>query len=139
MTWTIRPSTPDDAHWIAELRAEVMRDDLERLGRFDPVYVRERFLRAFDPALTSIIIVDGEDAGSIAVRPSSDGTWLEHFYLATRTQGRGIGGEVLATVTQAPGPYRLNVLQQSRARRLYERAGFVVTAEDDIDVWMLRP
>ncbi|GGK25000.1 hypothetical protein GCM10011583_66300 [Streptomyces camponoticapitis] len=33
----------------------------------------------------------------------------------------------------------LNVLQGSAARRLYERHGFVVEAQDPIDVFMVRP
>jgi hypothetical protein len=36
------------------------------------------------------------------------------------------------------GVVRLNVLQGSPARRLYERYGFVVEAEDAVDVFMVR-
>ena len=35
-------------------------------------------------------------------------------------------------------PVRLNVLQGSAARRLYERHGFTVEAQDPIDVYMVR-
>ncbi|QCQ17219.1 GNAT family N-acetyltransferase [Microbacterium sp. RG1] len=141
MSWSLRPSTPDDAAWIAELRAEVMRPDLERLDRYDPVYVRQRFLTAFDPAFTRVIVVDGADAGSIAVRPASDGVWVEHFYLATAHQVRGIGSQVLALVLDehtGDAPLRLNVLQGSPARRLYERHGFVLYHEDDVDAFLRR-
>ncbi|MDR6200193.1 GNAT superfamily N-acetyltransferase [Microbacterium sp. SORGH_AS428] len=141
MSWSLRASTPDDAAWIAELRAEVMRPDLERLDRYDPVYVRQRFLRAFDPAFTRVIVVDDQDAGSIAVRPASDGVWVEHFYLATAYQGRGIGSQVLALVLEehtGDTAFRLNVLQGSPARRLYERHGFVLYHEDEIDAFLQR-
>ncbi|WP_350271581.1 hypothetical protein [Frondihabitans sucicola] len=47
----LRPATPDDAGWMAELRAVVMRPDLERLGRFDPARVRSRFLDGYSPAI----------------------------------------------------------------------------------------
>lgn len=141
MSWSLRASAPDDATWIAELRAEVMRPDLERLDRYDPVHVRQRFLKAFDPALTRVIVVDGADAGSIAVRPASDGVWVEHFYLATAHQGRGIGSQVLALVldeSTGDAPLRLNVLQGSPARRLYERHGFVLYHEDEVDAFLQR-
>lgn len=141
MSWILRASTPDDAAWIADLRAEVMRPDLERLGRYDPIYVRQRFLRAFDPALTRVIVADGQDAGSIAVRPASDGVWIEHFYLAATHQGRGIGSQVLVRVLKehaGDAPLRLNVLQGSPARRLYERHGFVLYREDEIDAFLQR-
>jgi hypothetical protein len=36
-------------------------------------------------------------------------------------------------------PFRLNVLQGSRAQALYERHGFVVEREDAVDVFMVRP
>ena len=139
---TLRPSTPADAAWIAELRAEVMRPDLERLGRFDPVWVRERFLRAFAVEDTRVIEVDGEAIGSVAVRRESGERWIEHFYLATRHQGRGIGGAVLrALLVESPDdlPFRLNVLQGSAARRLYEHHGFVFERQDEIDVFLVRP
>lgn len=119
-----------------------MRADLDRLGRFDPVWVRERFLRGFVPANTRLIDVDGETVGSIAVRTTPDDHWLEHFYLATARQGGGIGGELLRRVLAEPRaalPWRLNVLQGSPARRLYERHGFVFEREDEVDVWLVRP
>ncbi|WP_029151350.1 GNAT family N-acetyltransferase [Microbacterium indicum] len=138
MHWSLRPAIASDAGWIAELRAEVLRPDLERLGRYDPVRVRERFTTAFEPALTRVIVVDGEDAGSIAVRPARDSAWIEHFYLPARVQGRGVGTGVLRGVLEPGGVFRLNVLQGSPARRLYERHGFVLDSEDDVDVYLVR-
>jgi GNAT superfamily N-acetyltransferase len=140
---TLRPSSDADAAWIADLRAEVMRPDLSRLGKFDPVWVRERFLRQFVPGNTRLIDVGGETVGSVAVRTTPAEHWLEHFYLASAQQGRGIGGEVVRgllaeTRPGAPLPWRLNVLQGSPARRLYERHGFVFEHEDDVDVWLVR-
>ena len=139
--WSLRTASARDAQWIAELRAVVLRPDLERLGRFDPVRVRERFLTVFEPASTQVVVVDGEEAGSIAVREDDSSLWIEHFYLRPGLQGRGIGSAVLMS-RLAPGtggrPFRLNVLQGSRARALYERRGFVVEREDAVDVFMVR-
>ncbi len=140
MSWMLRSATAADATWIAELRAVVMRPDLERLGRYDPQRVRQRFLDAFAPADTRVIVVDGTDAGSIAVRAAADGTWVEHFYLAPEHQGAGIGSAVLtAVLAEIAGPARLDVLQGSPARRLYERHGFALEHEDDVDAFLLRP
>lgn len=126
---------------MAELRAIVMRPDLERLGRYDPVRVRQRFLDAFAPEHTRVIVVDGEDVGLIAVRGEPDAVWIEHFYLAPGSQGRGLGSAVLADVLLEGSvgderPFRLNVLQGSPARRLYERNGFVLEREDAVDVFL---
>lgn len=140
--WSFRPSTDSDAGWMAELRAEVMRPDLERLGRFDATRVRARFLAAFEPGQTAVVQVQGEDSGLIAVRHEADAHWIEHFYLHPRCQGRGIGAEVLGHMLAAHRdhrPFRLNVLQGSAARRLYERHGFVLESEDAVDVYLIKP
>ena len=111
--WNLRLASPTDAAPIADLRAVVMRPDLERLGRYDPHRVRRRFRDAFDPTHTWIIEVAGTFAGCVALRPAADAHWLEHFYLAPHLQG-------------------------SPARRLYERHGFHLEREDPVDVFMLR-
>ncbi|KAK1186421.1 GNAT family N-acetyltransferase [Streptomyces sp. NBS 14/10] len=144
----LRSGVAADIEAIAELRATVMRADLERLGRYDEHRVRQRLRDSFSAQHTSIIMVDDELAGCVTVRPA-DGSrtaegmrWLEHFYLAPHWQGRGLGSAVLRTVlerTDAQGvSVGLNVLQGSAARRLYERHGFVMEAEDPIDVFMVR-
>ncbi|NUS85528.1 MAG: GNAT family N-acetyltransferase [Streptomyces sp.] len=146
--WMLRSGVAADIEAIAELRATVMRADLERLGRYDEHRVRQRLRDSFSARHTSIIMVDDELAGCVTVRPA-DGSrttegmqWLEHFYLAPHWQGRGLGSAVLRTVlerTDAQGvSVGLNVLQGSAARRLYERHGFVMEAEDPIDVFMVR-
>lgn len=135
-SFTLRPGTRDDVHWMAELRARVMRPDLERLGRFDPDRVRTRFTGVYDPSHTKVVSVGDEIAGLIAVRPESDTQWIEHFYLAPEQQGHGLGGAVLASVLSShrdERPFRLNVLRGSAARRLYARHGFVFEHGDDID------
>lgn len=140
--FSLRPSLDTDGPWIAELRAVVMRPDLERLGRFDPVRVRERFLNGFQPEHTFVVEVAGQNAGVIAVRPEPDAQWIEHFYLAPEHQGKGLGGAVLRQAMDASQdhrPFRLNVLQGSAARRLYERHGFEVESEDAVDVFMAAP
>ncbi|MFF2297887.1 GNAT family N-acetyltransferase [Arthrobacter sp. NPDC058127] len=138
--FSLRPALPSDAGWIAELRAVVMRPDLERLGRWDPVRVRERFLNAFQSEYTFVVAVEGQAAGVIAVRPEPDALWIEHFYIAPEFQGRGLGSGVLRQImgeSKDHRPFRLNVLQGSPARRLYERHGFVLETEDPVDVFMV--
>ncbi len=127
---------------MAELRAVVLRPDLERLGRYDNLYVRQRLRNGFTPAHTWLIEVDGAFAGCVALRPEKDILWLEHFYLDPGLQGRGIGTAVLTRLLErcdSDGTtVRLNVLRGSSARRLYERHGFTVETEDEVDVFMVR-
>ncbi|MBF9066797.1 GNAT family N-acetyltransferase [Streptacidiphilus fuscans] len=140
--WKLRNASATDVEQVAELRAVVLRGDLERLGRYDARRVRQRLREGFDPSCTRIVEVDGDFAGCVALRPAADAHWLEHFYLAPRLHGRGIGSGVLRVLLDAcdrtGARVRLNVLQGSPARRLYERHGFRVDTEDPVDVFMLR-
>ncbi|MEV0221820.1 GNAT family N-acetyltransferase [Streptomyces sp. NPDC050704] len=142
-SWALRSARTADVEVIAELRATVMRTDLERLGRYDEHRVRQRLRDSFSARHTSVIMVDGELAGCVTLRPADGGQLLEHFYLAPHHQGRGLGSAVLRTLLESADAHgttiRLNVLQGSAARRLYERHGFVVELQDPIDVFMVRP
>ncbi|MFI6699919.1 GNAT family N-acetyltransferase [Streptomyces sp. NPDC050509] len=152
--WRLRAATAADVEPVAELRATVMRADLERLGRYDEHRVRQRLRDSFSTEHTSIIVTaeaddadadagEGAVAGCLTLRPTPAGLLLEHFYLAPHHQGHGLGSAVLRTVLRRADerntPVRLNVLQGSAARRLYERHGFVLESEDLVDVFMLRP
>ncbi|MFI0238575.1 GNAT family N-acetyltransferase [Streptomyces sp. NPDC016845] len=140
--WSLRPARPDDIEAIVELRAVVMRPDLQRLGRYDPHRVRQRFRDSFVPGPTSVVEADGAFAGCVTLRSDGDRLLLEHFYLAPGLQGRGLGSAVLRGLLDRADAddraVRLNVLTGSPARRLYERHGFVVESQDPVDVFMIR-
>ncbi|GAA3186854.1 MULTISPECIES: GNAT family N-acetyltransferase [Streptomyces] len=140
--WGVRPATAADVEPVADLRAVVLRADLERLGRYDARRVRQRLRDGFEPAHTRVIEVAGAFAGCVALRPAGDCHWLEHFYLAPEHQGGGIGSGVLRALLRrcdrAGAVVRLNVLRGSPARRLYERHGFTAETEDPVDVFMVR-
>lgn len=137
---TLRQSQPSDVEIIANLRAIVLRNDLTRLGRFDEEKVRQRFRNAFDSVHTWIIEEDSSLIGCVAFKPTLDGYLLEHFYIQSIYQGKGVGSQVLQNLLEQNGVkgkrVSLNVLQGSSARRLYERFGFKVDREDLIDVYM---
>ncbi|GAA2189738.1 GNAT family N-acetyltransferase [Micromonospora lupini] len=140
--WAVRQASVADVEAVAELRAVVLRTDLERLGRYDEQRVRQRLRDGFVPAHTWMIEVGGAFAGCVSLRPADDAHWLEHFYLAPHLQGGGIGAAVLRELLDRCDRdgirVRLNVLRGSPARRLYERHGFTVESEDPVDVFMVR-
>lgn len=53
--FVLRPAVGEDAQWMADLKADAMRADLERLGYWDRDWARSRFLDAYVSANTSII------------------------------------------------------------------------------------
>lgn len=138
----MRPATEADLETAVELRAVVLRADLERLGRYDEHRVRQRLRDGFTPANTWVIEVAGAFAGCVALRPADGAHWLEHFYLDPAVQGRGVGAAVLRTLLERCDRdgvrVRLVMLQGSAARRLYERHGFTPERDDPVDVVMVR-
>ncbi|MFD4433240.1 GNAT family N-acetyltransferase [Nocardia sp. NPDC058497] len=140
--WETRPAAPADVEVIAELRALTLRPDLERLGRYDEHRVRQRLRDGFVAEHTLVIEVAGIFAGCVALRPTDDGHWLEHFYLDPSWQGQGIGSDLLSqTLARCDREHivvRVNVLRGSPARRLYSRHEFTVVTETPVDIFMLR-
>ncbi|MFE9630333.1 GNAT family N-acetyltransferase [Streptomyces sp. NPDC006463] len=138
----VRAPRDGEVEVVAELRAEVMRADLERLGRYDEHRVRQRLRDSFSAEHSSVLVTRGQVVGSFTVRPDGDGLLLEHFCLAAEHQGRGIGSRVLRGVLEradAQGTtVRLAVLRGSAAQALYERHGFVVEGQGEVDVFMVR-
>ncbi|WP_340018176.1 GNAT family N-acetyltransferase [Paenibacillus sp. FSL H3-0457] len=137
---TMRQAVQEDQEQLADLRALVLYDDLTRLGRYDDVKVRERFRNTFNPAQTQIIEVEGSMVGCVALKPKAEAYLLEHFYIHPDYQGQRIGTQVLNMLLEQDEVQGkrviLNVLQGSPARRLYERFGFVLDSEDEVDVFM---
>ncbi|MBW8779096.1 MAG: GNAT family N-acetyltransferase [Burkholderiales bacterium] len=120
-----------------------MRESLERLGRFDPQRARERFLTAFEPALTRHVVVDGERVGFVVVRAQDDGLLLDHLYIVPSAQGRRIGASVVAHVLDEADvlglPVRVGALRESAANAFYVRHGFVLTRVSEWDNHYERP
>ncbi|MEU8006430.1 GNAT family N-acetyltransferase [Catellatospora sp. NPDC049111] len=140
--WATRRASTSDVETVAELRAVVLRPDLERLGRYDEHRVRQRLRDKFVPEHTQVIEVGGAFAGCVTLRPAEDAHWLENFLLAPCLHGSGTGTAVLTELLEQCDRdgtvVRLQVLQGSAARRLYERHGFTVESEDPVDVFMKR-
>lgn len=138
----LTPTTVADGEDLATLRVHAMQQSLERIGRFDPVRARERFLSGFDPAQTFVIEADGRRVGFVVLRREPQGLHLDHLYLHPSAQNRGIGGTVLARLCRQAdeegASIRLGALKQSDANRFYQRHGFEFTHEGEFDLYYLR-
>jgi GNAT superfamily N-acetyltransferase len=122
---SLRASTSDDAAFALHVTEACMRGYAEQVwgswdGRAD-----------FDLALDEIIQIDGHDIGLMGVDRRLDCWFLEKLYLLPAYQNRGIGGFLLKRLVDdanaAKAALRLTVLEVNRARRFYERHGFVLT------------
>jgi GNAT superfamily N-acetyltransferase len=138
-----RNAQAGDAEALVALRILAMRESLERIGRFDPARARERFLSGFSPEHTRHILVGGERAGFVVVKPDGEALLLDHLYIDPRFQNRGIGAAVLATVfAEADArqlPLKVGALRGSDSNRFYLRHGFELVKEDEWDNYYVRP
>ncbi len=123
------------------LSIRVMREHLERLGRFDPARRRARMRRQFDAGILHIIEQDGAMAGCIGVEDGPGAVEIHSLFLDAHAQGRGLGEAVFrAILARHPGrPFRIEVLKQSPARRFWERQGFALVGQAEFDWLMHRP
>lgn len=141
--FTFETASEADFERLVGLRTEALRESFERLGRFDPARIRERFRKTFEPRYTRLIQSRGAWCGCVALRPEGDDLWLSHFYLTAATRGAGLGSAVLEHLTgevdEARKAIRLSVLRESDANRFYVRRGFVETGQDEIDIYYRRP
>ena len=99
---------------------------------------RQRQQEEFAASTYQVIEVAGHSVGTCIIRRQPDCFYLSGLYLLPEYQGQGIGSLVLESLLsegQAHGlPIRLRVLKVNpKAQRLYERHGFTVTDETDID------
>lgn len=137
VTVSLTPAEANDAEALVQLRIEAMRDSLERIGRFNPLRARERFLSGFSPEHTRHIEVEGRRAGFVVVKPQADCLLLDHLYIHPTSQGLGIGAAVLADVIEqatAKGlAIRVGALRESDSNRFYARHGFRLVEQTEFD------
>lgn len=136
-------ATLSDGPALAELRVAAMRDSLERIGRFDPVRARARFLSGFVPADTRHIVRNGERIGFFVIKAGTQEWLLDHLYIHPDHQGQGVGAAVLgmifAEVDAVDRPLRVGALRDSDSNRFYMRHGFVPAEQGEFDNYYVRP
>lgn len=126
----IRPARPDDAEALADvyLAAFHMTYDFP-LAHTDAqvrAWIRDVLIPSGD---TWVAMLDGVVVGMLAVRPGD----LDQLYVAPDAQGRGVGLRLVDRAKAlSPGGLGLYTFQvNARARRFYERHGFVADAFGD--------
>jgi GNAT superfamily N-acetyltransferase len=141
--WRFGPPSEADFEPLLELRIDVMREDLERVGRFKPSRARRIFRGHFDEPGLRLILIGNERVGCVGFRSEANGRKIDSFYLDRRFHNSGLGTAILkvllAESDAAALPVRLEVLTGSKASRFYERHGFIKLSEDAIEAEYERP
>jgi GNAT superfamily N-acetyltransferase len=139
----LRPvEVPADDEFLQRLYFDT-RDDLssfalpaehiEKLLAMQYTAQKMQYEADFPNAGHYIIELDGRCAGRYMISRRPDDILLVDIAVLTELRGQGIGSFVLQCglheARREGKAYRLHVLRHSRAHSLYERLGFIVTAE----------
>ncbi len=147
---TIRPENPPlDETFLFELYASTRQEELDAWGW--PAEMRQQFLAmqfqaslglrtAFPNAEFQIVLVDGVNVGRFVVNRTPEELRVVDMALLPQHRNAGLGSALLQRVFgEAMGtkkPLRLEVMKTNRAARLYQRLGFVLIGEDELQ-WQM--
>jgi GNAT superfamily N-acetyltransferase len=128
-----RPATESDRGFAYEVKRAALGPYVEQVWGWDEAVQRAFHAREWDARRTDIIVIDGEDAGTVQfVRREAD-YLLGEFYLLPRFHRQGAGSRLmrrmLATADAEGLPVTLQVIKINPAKALYERHGFRVSGE----------
>ena len=147
---SLRPTTPGDDAFLRRVYAGVREEELSVVTwteaqrdaflaqQFEAqdAYYREHY----HPATFDVIELDGEPVGRLYVARWEDEIRIVDISLVPEHRGRGIGTALIRALLDeaAAAGKRLSIHVEvhNRARRLYERLGFLAVAENGIYLLM---
>ncbi|ANY16441.1 GNAT family N-acetyltransferase [Bordetella pseudohinzii] len=138
----LRPAVEADLPFLLDLRRRTMEPHLRQDGvPFDEAAHMRRIRYHWEDA--RIVLIDQAPTGLFKVRHDEAGWYVIQIQVDPARQGQGLGARllrgVLARADEGGEATRLYVLKGNPARRLYERLGFAIQEETDIEFLMRRP
>ena len=142
----LRPADRDDEPFLFALYASTRAEELaivpwddaqkDAFLRMQFEAQRRHYATYYPAAAHDVVIVDGEPAGRLYVDRREDEIRIVDIALLPAYRGRGIGSALLTPILEeadAGGKtVSIHVEHNNRARRLYERLGFVEVAEQGV-------
>ncbi|GAA0894150.1 hypothetical protein GCM10009122_38300 [Fulvivirga kasyanovii] len=134
MELVFEKALPSDINYLLWLREETMVPHLKQAGfKVDEENHQKALSYKFEGA--RIIFYGNERVGLIKTSFGENYIKIIQFQIAPEHQGRGLGSKVISKlIVEAPEHidfFILSVLKENKARKLYEKCGFVVTGEND--------
>jgi ribosomal protein S18 acetylase RimI-like enzyme len=128
-TITLRAATADDSTFCYDIHRRSMRDVVDRIWGWNEQDQKAFHVRAYDPAGTQLVLVDGIEAGVLIVDRRPDVLFLSRIEIDPPAQNRGVGTSLIrslqAEAAERGVPLVLEVfLANRRAHALYQRLGF---------------
>lgn len=128
--------TEADRAFFIYVHHTAYRDVIERQFGWDDTLQDGFANKAFDEGGMNIIYNNNQKVGVVGWQEYSDYLWLKEVFLLPEFQGMGIGSEIIKTsiakAQELGKDLRLQTLKENlKAKKLYERFGFVVTDATD--------
>ncbi|MBT5709824.1 GNAT family N-acetyltransferase, partial [Candidatus Poribacteria bacterium] len=126
MEYSLRAATDADYDFLYALHVATLRDAVEATWGWDDAAQQAMFRDRWGSGQREIVVLDGEDAGVVAVDRGDSGVFLNLTAIHPRHQRRGVGTRIIRDLiddTHDRGlPLTLRVLKANpAARRLYHR------------------
>jgi ribosomal protein S18 acetylase RimI-like enzyme len=146
MNYELRKAAGEsDSLFLYELKKLVLRPYVEKIWGWDEAVQLQYHAENYHPQQTSIILVNGQNAGTIEIQENAEQLFICSLYLLPQYQGNGIGTSLVRQYMQQAQQQKkrlsLEVLQSNtRARKLYETLGLVTipTTATDIKIFMYK-
>lgn len=131
----LRCTTPDDKDFVFASYKATLRPYVEWAWGWDEAFQLAGFWKHHPLGQLQLIDVNGERAGALHVEDHADLHYVRMIFLLPAFQRRGVGAQLLLSeltrARQLGKPLHLKVIKINPAKRLYERLGFTVIAEDE--------
>lgn len=133
MELSLRPASEEDRDFLYAFHSRTMREVIEKTWGWDETWQVRDFDRRFREYVVSVIECDGHAVGGLLLKWKPDSVYIHELQVLPDHQGQGIGTAVVERVIEEAAtrgvPVTLSVVPANpRAKLLYERLGFEVTA-----------
>lgn len=132
----LRPASESERDFLYSLHCTTMRAVIEETWGWNDEWQQADFSKRLSECVVSIIEVAGQPAGCLWLDSNPESLHIVELQIVPELQGRGLGTATVKTVIEDGAkrdvPVTLSVVPANpRAKRLYERLGFEVTAVED--------
>ena len=135
--YSLRDGRQSDFDFLYKLNKATMKDHvIHTWGKWDEEWQVKYFQEKFKPEISKIILIEGKEAGAMAIIEDERKMDIERLLILPEFQSLGIGSAILEDLIQQADKKSkslcLSVLQSNeRARKLYLKRGFRITEETE--------
>lgn len=136
MDLRLRKATSADRDWLYDLHRSALGPYVEQIWGWDEAWQTRHFDEHFVPDRIQIALLGSEAVGMLQWEERGAVIYIRQIAVLPEHQNRGVGRAILERLCSRSAEEEKDVSLQvfkinERARRLYERLGFVVDGESE--------